>query len=204
MGSFTPNSSNTVSLVYVANGAGVLDMPEGISDKKSGSTSTVPTTIPSKEGSTFLGWNTKADGSGTYYEAGTKITLNEGCDLTPTEDSTFTHNTYQLFAIWESTNTGTENNPAEDTDTEDKDDNTIEEEPEETGNISSTAISIVKELATNTAGTVTLVKKDKAIATADYGYNKMILGLLLVSGMLLVGASLAGRNRSIKTKKNRV
>ena len=63
---------NTVTLAYDANGG------SGAPDDQSGdafSDVTVSATTPTREGYSFTGWNTAADGSGTDYAAGSSYTL---------------------------------------------------------------------------------------------------------------------------------
>ena len=63
---------NTVTLAYDANGG------SGAPDDQSGdafSDVTVSDTTPTREGYSFTGWNTAADGTGTDYAAGSSYTL---------------------------------------------------------------------------------------------------------------------------------
>lgn len=83
------------TLKYDGNGGTdtVTDVPN--SESKSGSkgdnaTFTVSSTTPTRDGYTFKGWNTKADGSGTAYEAGKTISVAYGSTTT-------------LYAQWEET-----------------------------------------------------------------------------------------------------
>jgi uncharacterized repeat protein (TIGR02543 family) len=49
--------------------------------KDGGSSLTLSSTVPTREGYTFAGWNTAADGSGTAYEAGTEYTTENDATL---------------------------------------------------------------------------------------------------------------------------
>lgn len=41
----------------------------------------VPNTVPTREGYTFTGWNTQADGKGTAYAAGSEIQIKDNVTL---------------------------------------------------------------------------------------------------------------------------
>jgi uncharacterized repeat protein (TIGR02543 family) len=75
----------TVTLIYDAQGgSGVPGNQTG----NAGSNVTVSSTVPTRDGHTFIGWNTQADGSGTSYSGGDPYTLpNSGTDT--------------LYAQWE-------------------------------------------------------------------------------------------------------
>ena len=49
--------------------------------KDGGSSLTLSSTVPTREGYTFAGWNTAADGSGTEYDAGTEYTTEDDATL---------------------------------------------------------------------------------------------------------------------------
>ena len=49
--------------------------------KDGGSSLTLSSTVPTREGYTFAGWNTAADGSGTAYEAGAEYTTEDDATL---------------------------------------------------------------------------------------------------------------------------
>ena len=49
--------------------------------KDGGSSLTLSSTVPTREGYTFAGWNTAADGSGTEYEAGAEYTTEDDATL---------------------------------------------------------------------------------------------------------------------------
>ena len=78
-------------LNYDANGGTGAPKSESKSGPKgSSATFTVSSTTPTRDGYTFKGWNTKADGSGTAYEAGKTISVAYGSTTT-------------LYAQWEET-----------------------------------------------------------------------------------------------------
>ncbi len=78
-------------LNYDANGGTGAPKSESKSDPKdSSATFTVSSITPTRENYTFKGWNTKADGSGTAYEAGKTISVAYGSTTT-------------LYAQWEET-----------------------------------------------------------------------------------------------------
>ena len=63
---------NSVTLTYDAQG-GVGEPGDQSGD--AGSDVTVSSTVPARDGYTFTGWNTAADGSGTGYSGGDAFTL---------------------------------------------------------------------------------------------------------------------------------
>lgn len=78
-------------LNYDANGGtGAPDSESESGPKGSSATFTVSSITPTRENYTFKGWNTKADGSGTAYEAGKTISVAYGSTTT-------------LYAQWEET-----------------------------------------------------------------------------------------------------
>lgn len=78
-------------LNYDANGGtGAPDSESKSGPKGSSATFTVSSITPTRENYTFKGWNTKADGSGTAYEAGKTISVAYGSTTT-------------LYAQWEET-----------------------------------------------------------------------------------------------------
>lgn len=78
-------------LNYDANGGtGAPDSESKPGPKGSSATFTVSSITPTRENYTFKGWNTKADGSGTAYEAGKTISVAYGSTTT-------------LYAQWEET-----------------------------------------------------------------------------------------------------
>lgn len=73
------NSSTTLSLSYdTLGGSTALTGGTGYAYN---STVTVSASVPTKAGSTFHSWNTKADGTGTTVAAGGSLTLTEDCTL---------------------------------------------------------------------------------------------------------------------------
>lgn len=67
-------------LSYDGNGAGATNVPDASDDKScegdnSARTVTVSTTVPSRDGYTFTGWNTQSDGEGTDKAANANIVL---------------------------------------------------------------------------------------------------------------------------------
>ena len=78
-------------LNYDANGGtGAPDSESKSGPQGSSATFTVSSITPTRENYTFKGWNTKADGSGTAYEAGKTISVAYGSTTT-------------LYAQWEET-----------------------------------------------------------------------------------------------------
>lgn len=78
-------------LNYDANGGTGAPKSESKSGPKgSSATFTVSSTTPTRDGYTFKGWNTKADGSGMEYKAGNSISVAYGSTTT-------------LYAQWEET-----------------------------------------------------------------------------------------------------
>ncbi|MGA0398056.1 MAG: InlB B-repeat-containing protein, partial [Ilumatobacteraceae bacterium] len=70
-GECTITSVELNTITYTANGGSGAPAAQTCS---SGLTATVSSTVPTRSGYTFLGWNTANDGSGTTYGAGTSIT----------------------------------------------------------------------------------------------------------------------------------
>ena len=67
-------------LSYDGNGAGATNLPEASDDKScegdvAARTVVVSSTVPTRDGYTFVGWNTAANGSGTAKEAGDNVVL---------------------------------------------------------------------------------------------------------------------------------
>lgn len=93
---------NNYTIEFDANGGS--DAPSSFT-KVEGETAKLPTTIPTKKGYTFKGWNLEKDGSGSSYKAGGNIGKNSSVTL---------------YAQWEATkytisytyNNGTASNPA--------------------------------------------------------------------------------------------
>lgn len=81
---------------FVLNYQITLDNQNGeeniILTKKMNQTLAMPKVAPSKNGYTFLGWNTSKDGTGDYYQVGSSYALNEG---------------KVLYAIWKQVETVT-------------------------------------------------------------------------------------------------
>lgn len=81
--------TNNFTLAYSGNGgSGVPSSQSGTSTSSSYSF-TIPATIPSRSGYTFVEWNTRSSGTGTGYDPGDRITVSPG--------------TTTLYAIWEQT-----------------------------------------------------------------------------------------------------
>lgn len=79
------NNAQKVSAVYNnTTGKHVLDADQTV---------TIPDGTPTQEGKVFKGWNTKSDGSGTYYKAGDKIPVKLS------EDGSYVEAVY-LYAIF--------------------------------------------------------------------------------------------------------
>jgi len=76
------NNDNTYTITYNVNGG--VNGPVN-QDKETGESVTISSTVPTRIGYTFSGWNTIADGSGTSYSAGT--TYSTDADLI-------------LYAVW--------------------------------------------------------------------------------------------------------
>ncbi len=71
--------SDTVKVLYMANGATAGSVPVDSARYSAGSTATVlgNTGSLAKAGYVFAGWNTKADGSGTHLSAGGTVTVTD-------------------------------------------------------------------------------------------------------------------------------
>lgn len=65
---------NKASLTYYPGGDDVTGIPEGITDEW-GTTHPISTQTPKRDHYTFKGWNTKEDGTGTWYYGGDEIEL---------------------------------------------------------------------------------------------------------------------------------
>lgn len=65
------------SLTYNSNGADDGSVPTGVADRKYGTSITIADNTGSlvKSGCVFVGWNTSADGSGTFYLPGSSLSL---------------------------------------------------------------------------------------------------------------------------------
>ena len=86
-----PAPDVAATLNYDANGGTGAPKSESKSGLKGNSaTFTVSSTTPTRDGYTFKGWNTKADGSGMEYKAGNSISVAYGSTTT-------------LYAQWEET-----------------------------------------------------------------------------------------------------
>lgn len=86
-----PAPDVAATLKYDANGGtGAPDSESKSGPKGSSATFTVSSTTPTRDGYTFKGWNTKADGSGMEYKAGNSISVAYGSTTT-------------LYAQWEET-----------------------------------------------------------------------------------------------------
>ena len=86
-GSYTANAAatlyaqwqiNTYTVSYNANGGSGAPSSQ---TKTYGVSLTLSAVVPTRAGHTFLGWNTKADGSGTSYAAGGSYTANAAATL---------------------------------------------------------------------------------------------------------------------------
>ncbi len=109
-GSYTGNASvtlyaqwkiNTYTVSYNANGG--TGAP-GSQTKTYGVALTLSSTKPTREGYTFTGWNTKADGTGTAYASGASYTANASVTLyAQWKENTLTINYYSNFADSSST-----------------------------------------------------------------------------------------------------
>ena len=85
---FGTQTSNTGSLTitrlytitYNGNGHTGGTVPEAV-DKKHGTNITLSSSTPTRTGYTFVGWNTKADGTGTTYAAGATYSTNADVTL---------------------------------------------------------------------------------------------------------------------------
>lgn len=87
VGNSTSTASETVTIpkltyrvTYSANGGDADSVPEA-QTKIHNTTLVLSTTVPKRPGCSFLGWNTKADGSGTHYAAGGTYTGNAALSL---------------------------------------------------------------------------------------------------------------------------
>lgn len=87
VGNGTSTASATVTIpkltyrvTYSANGGDADSVPEA-QTKIHNTTLVLSTTAPKRPGCSFLGWNTKADGSGTHYAAGGTYTGNAALSL---------------------------------------------------------------------------------------------------------------------------
>lgn len=70
----------TYPVTYDVNGGDSATTPAS-QTKVYNATLTLTTTVPKRTGCTFLGWNTKNDGTGTHYPSGGSYTLNEALKL---------------------------------------------------------------------------------------------------------------------------
>lgn len=66
------NKNTTATIAYNANGDGVSNLPQSQAFY-SGSTASINSLVPSREGYNFKGWNTSDDGNGDFYSADFKI-----------------------------------------------------------------------------------------------------------------------------------
>lgn len=87
VGNGTSTASATVTIpkltyrvTYNANGGDADSVPEA-QTKIHNTALVLSTTVPKRPGCSFLGWNTKADGSGTHYAAGGTYTGNAALSL---------------------------------------------------------------------------------------------------------------------------
>ena len=84
------SASNGYVVEYNANGGSGAPAAQS---KTHGTALTLSSTVPTRDGYTFAGWNTKADGSGTSYSAGDSYTTDNDIVLyaqwTPTYTATF-------------------------------------------------------------------------------------------------------------------
>ena len=78
---------------YNANGGSGSSTGKTLTSLLTSRTYTLSSTKPTRSGYTFIEWNTKADGSGTAYQPGEKITIKRA-------SSTTTSTTKTLYAIW--------------------------------------------------------------------------------------------------------
>lgn len=65
---------NKASITYIPGGEDVTGIPEGITDEW-GTSHPISTDKPKRDHYTFIGWNTKEDGTGTWYYGGEDILL---------------------------------------------------------------------------------------------------------------------------------
>ena len=70
--------SDSYTLTYDSNGGTGAPSAQTVTK---GGTIVIPSTVPTRSGYTFNGWNTKADGSGDSYDKGNSITLNSNVTL---------------------------------------------------------------------------------------------------------------------------
>jgi len=83
------NNDNTYTITYNVNGG--VNGPVN-QDKETGESVTISSTVPTRTGYTFSGWNTIADGSGTSYSAGTSYSTDADLILY----AVWTPNTYTI------------------------------------------------------------------------------------------------------------
>lgn len=81
------NPSNSFTLSYSGNGGSGVPSSQSGTSTSSTYSFTIPATMPSRSGYTFVEWNTSSSGSGTGYDPGDRITVSPG--------------TTTLYAIWE-------------------------------------------------------------------------------------------------------
>lgn len=83
-------SSITHTLIYNANGGSGAPSTQTITDANDSATFTVSSTVPTRSGFTFLGWNIQSTSTTSMYDAGETISVG----------SSFT-----LYAVWSGTHT---------------------------------------------------------------------------------------------------
>lgn len=92
---YAPQYSHT--LAYDANGGSNAPSSSTITNTSSTYNMTVSSSIPTRTGYTFLGWNTKSDGTGTGYSAGNSVSV--GANATVTLYAQWKINNYDVTYI---------------------------------------------------------------------------------------------------------
>lgn len=87
----------THTLAYNANGGSGEPSDSTVTNDSTTASLTVSSTVPTRTGYTFTGWNTKADGTGTNYSAGSSV--NVGADSTVTLYAQWRLNNYDVTYI---------------------------------------------------------------------------------------------------------
>lgn len=89
--------SYTHTLAYDANGGSGAPSSSTVTNTSSTYNMNVSSSVPTRTGYTFLGWNTKADGTGTSYSAGNSVSV--GADTTVTLYAQWKINNYNVTYI---------------------------------------------------------------------------------------------------------